>query len=176
MHYGNPVPSVIGHAPIRERVRKEVIPNIPADSWKETSDPLPLRHATDVRTIVSTAFPHTTGSLQSYAVYVLECAYSRRHRNVAASGLNIKRPGWRHEVDSAERLIYVGRAKNLFKRLNQHLNEPGNPGANFTAVFPPVRILDVSWYSIKEEADRAEVATAELLRERFPEDYISQPG
>jgi len=179
MHYrdsGASLPRLQGDEAVRYRLRHDVVSSIPTDVWYEADDYLPLRHDTDPLTIASTAFRFCTGEPRSYAVYVLECAYSRQHRNVAATQLGAYRPGWKDEVDSARRLIYVGRAKNLLKRLHQHLNEPGDVGANFTAVFPPVRILDVSWYPSKFTADRAERFTAELLRERFPDDYISQPG
>ena len=179
MHYrgsGDLLSRDHGDDAVRERLRRDVIASIPSDAWNETDDFLPLRHATDPLTIASAAFRFCTGEPRTYAVYVLECQYSAHYREITASELGITRPRWTGQVDSADRLIYVGRAKNLLKRLDQHLNEPGAPGANFTAVFSPVRILNVSWYPSKFTADRAERFTAELLRERFPDDYISQPG
>jgi len=179
MHYprsGISLADLHGRETLHDRVRREVVPDIPEERWQETSDQLPLQHRTDPWTIAWSALRFCTGELRSYAVYVLECMYSKRHRSIALSELGIYRPTWRNQVDNADRLLYVGRAKNLTRRLHQHLNEPGDKGANFTAVFPPVRILNVSWYSSKYDADRAERATAELLRKRFPDDYVSQPG
>ncbi|WP_269782719.1 GIY-YIG nuclease family protein [Halobacterium wangiae] len=85
-------------------------------------------------------------------------------------------PSWAGEVDGANRILYVGVTVNLLKRLDEHLNNSGSGPADFTKVFPPIRILNVNWYPSYQIACQAERITADLLAEEFPEDFVAQPG
>lgn len=166
----------VDDTPIEKYVRDEVVPRIPADSWQETDEPLPLQYHTDVWTIATVALPHCTGGRKTDAVYVLECIHNTQYQHTALSELGKYKKKWQKKIPSANRLLYVGVTKNLVRRLDQHLNNTDDRGAHFNRVFPPVRLLDVSWYSSYTQAHRAEELTAKLLRERFPGDYVSQPG
>jgi hypothetical protein len=164
--------------PVKERVQ-EVVPRVPETSWLELDDDpasLPLRYDTSFETIVLAALPHATGStLRTKAVYVLECRHNRRFGSTAVTNdINIGHD-W-GETSSATRLLYVGVTVNLLSRLDQHLNSPGKRGANFTGVFPPMRILDVSWWATYQRAQRAEKLIADGLEDRFEGDYVAYPG
>ena len=160
---------------VEDRLEAEIVPRVPADHWRDAGRPLPLRYATDPLTIAWCALPHASGDPRQNAVYILEC--------VQGSGID-RRPVWLNGdchhtpdgVQASRRVLYVGVTVNLLRRLSQHLRDPGSSGANFTATHPPIRILDVSWWSSYREAERAERLIARKLRERFPNDYVSQPG
>ena len=186
---------------LRERIRNEVLPTIPRDSWQETDEILPLTEP-DLGPwgIAAACLRFCDGSLQSDAVYVLECKKNSRYREDAIYELAKagKRswespPSWWERPNQADRIIYVGYTTNLVRRFDEHLNSPGfnrDGGANFTTLFPPVRILSVEWYGdsyVNGESDQyfgdghdvprailAERITAELMEEEFPEDFIYQ--
>jgi predicted GIY-YIG superfamily endonuclease len=162
--------------PLRDRIRVKTVNEVPTEHWREADGQLPLRHATDPWTIAMCALPHCTGNCQTNAVYVLECLANSNYQHTASYELGLAKQKWVDDVESAERLLYVGVTVDVLNRLNEHLNDPGGDGAHFTTVFPPIRVLNISWYHSYAEAQRAEELTAELLRERFPNDYISQPG
>lgn len=110
MHYtfeGQPIITTQSHQTLRQRLQTEVVPEIPPESWKETSDPLPLRYDTDLVTIVRSCLPFCTGSPRTDAVYVLECLRNSAYQQTAAVELGRSKNHWR-TVESAERLIYVG--------------------------------------------------------------------
>lgn len=160
---------------LHDRIVNEIVPRIPATSWREADD-LPLRHSTDIQTLVYCCLPHCTGDTTARdAVYVLECLANDGHATTALQELGKYNPRWA-AAQSADRLLYVGVAKNLLRRLNQHLNDPGGRGAHFTTVYPPIRVLDVSWYRNRPRAGLAETMLARELRNRFPDNYVSQPG
>jgi hypothetical protein len=52
-------------------------------------------------------------------------------------------------------------------------NDPGE-GADFTQVFQPVRILNITFYRDHATYCRAERLTAELLQDELPETYVYQ--
>jgi predicted GIY-YIG superfamily endonuclease len=160
---------------LRDHIVNEIAPRVPATSWRE-ADEVPLRYTTDIQTLVLCCLPHCTGDTTARdAVYVLECLHNSGHATTALQELGKHNPRWA-KAQSADRLLYVGVAKNLLRRLNQHLNDPGGAGAHFTTVFPPIRILDVSWYRNHLLAGLAERMLARELRKRFEDDYVSQPG
>ena len=173
---GTPITPVRRRNTLESRIRENVIPNIPSDSWKETSEPLPFQHDTSIQTIVANLLEFATGSSKTNAVYVLECIHTKNHQQTAAVDLGKPKQQWRGEVDSADRLLYVGVTANLLRRMDQHFNDAQGEAAHFTTVFPPIRILDVEWYRSYHRAEEAERLTAKLLREAFPEDYVSQPA
>jgi predicted GIY-YIG superfamily endonuclease len=114
------------------------------------------------------------GCPRTDAVYVLECRPNTHPTATAARYFERVDQPWTGTVAGAKRLLYVGVTTNLHRRLHEHLNSPGNRGAQFTTVFPPLRILDVAWYSSYQEAQDAERLTAQLLQEAFPDDYVYQ--
>lgn len=195
MHYtrrGSPIIPRQPHTPsttynwkedVEDRVERLVVPRVPSNTWRDLLDDryddplsLPLRYDTSLESIAMALLPHATGSeLKTNAVYVLECLSTSDYLSSAVRiGVN---PGYRWDrVDTARRALYVGVAQNLIKRLDQHLNSPGYRGANFTGTFPPIRVLDVSWWTSYERAEYAEPLVAKGLRDRFPNDYVSQPG
>lgn len=180
MHYasdGEPVlPHGSGEPPLRKRIEREVIEEIPQETWLEADRPLPFQYDLSPSAIILECLPHCNGRNATNAVYVLECFHTRDHQNVAIQHLQKTVRQWVGSVNQSRRVLYVGKTIKLIKRLDQHLNDPGSGGAEFTTVFPPVRVLNVTWYSTKQEMDRAEPLTAQLLRNRFAEDYVSQPG
>jgi predicted GIY-YIG superfamily endonuclease len=161
------------------RIREEIVPRIPKDSWKEVDRTLPLRHSTSMEAIVAEGLHHCTGERnRTDAVYVLECLQTHGsvyRREEFADALSGK---WENRAKDGDRLIYVGVTVNALRRLNQHLNRPdpnsGSGGAFFTTVFPPIRILDISWYRSYERAATAEKKIANELRKRFSDDCIYQ--
>jgi len=178
MHFtanGEPVIPYSREINLRSQIEQEVIPQIPSDQWLDCDEHLPLAHSTRVGSIVQALLPHTTGSRKTDAVYVLECRNNSNQLSDSIRYLGRSTSYWKPDkVKSSRRLIYVGVAQNPLKRLNQHLNDPGNEGANFTGIFPPMRVLNVSWYGSYRTAERAEILTAELIQEEFPEDYVVQ--
>lgn len=166
----------IDDPPLSDYIESEIIPRVPEDMWLETDGLFPFQRSTNIWTIVNEAFPHCTGEKKTDCVYVLECRQNSRHQHAALLDLEKDKRRWQKEVNGADRLIYVGLAKNLLRRLDQHLDESNRGGADFTHVFPPIRVLDVSWYSSYQRARRAEKLVAKYLSERFPNDCVWQPG
>lgn len=165
-------------SPVRLRVCDEVVPRVPDNTWKDVpKTDLPLRYDTSPWTLVNTLFPHCTGDLhRTHAVYVLECLQNHHYARSALRDVGRVKSARRDAHGEARRRLYVGVTEKLIRRINQHLNDPGAKGAQFTAVFPLIRVLDVSWWRTKRDARRAEVIIAGELRERFTNDYVSQPG
>lgn len=160
---------------VDEKVRNDVLPRIPVDRWQDLNRPLPLRFDTSLDAVVLEALPHCTGSFRRFAVYVLECRHTRRWRQHAATELGkLKSDRWTGEINRARRIIYVGVTVNLQRRLVEHVDATDSDGAEFTQVFPPLRVLDVSWYRNYRRAQRAEKRVADAISERFPDDYVYQ--
>lgn len=108
---------------------------------------------------------------------MLECLQSSsKPATVLSQGVSTNSVRRYDGAGDARRVVYVGVAKNVLNRLDQHLNYPGEEGANFTAMYPPARILQVGWFSGQGTAEEAERITADLLREKFPQDFIAYPG
>ena len=176
MHYcsdGSPIQPAYKHPGIETKI-DEVAERVPETSWRETEDPLPLRHSTHARAIALACYPFCTGAPRTDAVYVLECLDNPAYQHTAAWEVGRVSKPWNGDVEEAARLLYVGMTINLFRRLNEHLNSPGDDGADFTTVFRPVRVLDVSWWPSPQVAQEAEQLLADQLEERFPGDYVYQ--
>jgi predicted GIY-YIG superfamily endonuclease len=162
---------------LQEDVRHQIVSETPRDTYHDLDGLAPFQRDTSISTIVNTLLPFTTGTTDSYAVYVLECLQEPTGAGVVVNqGVSESSVKRYKGVGKTRRVVYVGVAKNLLQRIDQHLNHPGRRGANFTALYPPVRVLQVGWFPRKKIAERAEEVTAELLRDRFPEDFISYPG
>ena len=181
MHYtdvrtGCPVVSNTPRRTLASRIQEEVISDFPTHPWRFANDPCPLQYDTDSCTLVSICLPFCDATPRTNAVYVLECMKNKRYRQTAATRLGKLKPQWDASICDADRILYVGMTVNLLRRLNEHLNHPERKAADFTAVFRPIRLLSVTWYSSISEAARAEPLTASLLRDAFPSNYVSQPG
>lgn len=177
MHYtkgGSPIIPSRRQSTLSEQIEWEVLPSIPGDSWRDTTEVVPFAEDTSVPTIVAACLPFCDGSPRNDAVYVLECCPNQQPQATAARFFKRVDQPWLTEPADAQRLLYVGVTTNLLRRLDEHLNHPGGTGAHFTTVYPPLRLLDVSWYHSYQEAVRAEQLTAHHLRERYPDDYIYQ--
>lgn len=156
---------------VAERVAQEIVPRVPAEHWKESEEDLPLRYAESPQAISLALWPHCDGGVKRYAVYVLECINNQSP--ATKRSLYTTRSYWDGGVArQARRRIYVGRAKRVFQRLEQHLLD-AEQGANFTQVYRPIRVLDVSWWR-PYRVGAAEVEVAEQLQEQFPDDYVVQ--
>ena len=112
----------------------------------------------------------------NHAVYVLEC---RRRSREAATYLALDEldicsiPGWVRAAPQFDRLFYIGVSQRPAVRIYQHAIASG---ANFTELFPPVRIVDIDWYTNVAESYREEVRKADRYRAAYPDAYVSQPG
>jgi hypothetical protein len=160
---------------VSEKISEEVLPRIPEDRWKDVDRPLPLRFDTSIDAVVLEALRHCTGSFRDFAVYVLECRHTTEWGQHAAVELGkVKQQRWRGDLDGARRVIYVGMTVNLSRRLLEHVQEDNDEGAEFTQIFPPLRVLDVSWYRNRRRVARAEKMLADAIDERFPGDYVMQ--
>jgi predicted GIY-YIG superfamily endonuclease len=176
MHYAS-----IGTRPdpthtLKQRIRHEVLPQIGTTHWKGTGQHLPLRHRTDFNTVLCCALPHADGRRShSRAVYVVECVDTANPREVACRRLKktIKHE-WPDKGHEAHRRIYVGRSKSVAHRLHQHVSDDPEEGADFTQVFQPVRILNITFYRHRTVYHRAERLTAELLQQELSDTYVHQ--
>lgn len=160
---------------LRNQVREKVLADFPADSHRTRPGVEPFQMHTDVWTIVAQAAQHTDPEPRlRHAVYVLECV---RNTFPVQRGFDTieKLPSPRYlDVRGADRLLYVGSTENVVRRLHEHLNDPGGAAAHFTSAFPPVRLLDLSFYLNSREARLAEKITAEEIRKEFPGDHVEQ--
>ncbi len=160
-----------------DQVREEIVEKVPSDSYWETDQLLPLKYDKSISTLTIALFPFADGSFRTNAVYVLEGLRSPTSAGTALlQGVSSKSLAKYTGLDGYRRVLYVGVTSNLIQRLDQHLNSPADDGAYFTALYPPVRILQVGWFRTYQRAERAEKITANLLRERFPNDFVAYPG
>lgn len=168
-------PKPRNHISIEERVRKHIVDCIPTDTYRCSDVAAPFKWDTSIPKIINTLLPYATGGW-SNAVYVLECLQTPTNpgvlvqQGVSNTSIQEYQTAWQ-----SRRIVYVGRSRNLHRRIHEHLNEQGEAGAYFTAMYPPVRILQVGWFPHNIVA-KAERLTQKLLQERFPEDFIAQPG
>lgn len=180
MRYRVGTPATITRTPdeaLRDVVRDRIVEDVPTETYRESGDIAPFRYDTTRSTIATALLPFVTGEPRTYAVYVLECLKNKTAPGtVLEQGVSPSSVSRYQHAGAARRVIYVGVAKNVLDRLNQHLNRPGTEGANFTAMYPPVRILQVGWFNGQSRAESAEAVTATLLRERFPDDFVAYPG
>lgn len=110
----------------------------------------------------------------THAVYILECkprslgnakklAYEKRQTD------SVGLAWWVKAAAKAQKLIYVGVSKEVHERIFDHANATPS-GAHFTNVFPPARILDITWYPYMNDSRRAEPKKARELKEYVAED------
>lgn len=162
---------------MRDEVQERIVEGIPTETYHEAEQILPFKHDTSRSTIASALLPHTTGEPRTYAVYVLECLQNGTGAaTVLSQGVSTTSVSHYGDAGECRRVIYVGMAKRVLDRIDQHLNKPGGEGAYFTALYPPIRVLQVGWFNGKEQAQEAERLTADLLEEKFPADFIAYPG
>lgn len=136
-----------------------------------------LCHNVDEKRIAQLINPFADLSRWRYSVYVLEC----RPRPLTEITLNeirgsVRKKQWVEEASKSSRLVYVGVAKRVNERLAEHTRLRSG-GANFTEIFPPTRVLSITYYPRKSVAYRAEELTAEIVEEHTrPDIYVAQPG
>ena len=160
---------------VRRVTYQEILPNIPDETWKDSLSQIPLRYSTDPLTIVSCCLPHCDGSYKTNAVYILECLQLESPKNRLMLQKGRARNRWNDKkAQTARKVIYVGSTISLLRRLDEHINDPEDSGAYFTSVYPPIRILDVSWYRSYSDAEKAEKIIAGVLSEELENDYIYQ--
>lgn len=160
-----------------DQVREEIVDEVPSDPYWGTDQFLPLKHDTSISTLVMTSLPFADGSFRTDAVYVLECSSTPTSPGTALlQGVSSNSLAEYTGIDEYRRVLYVGVTSNLVRRLDEHLNSPADDGAYFTAVYPPVRLLQVGWFRTYRRAERAEKITADLLQEKFPNDFVAYPG
>jgi len=179
MHYPGEVAYTITQTPgevLREEVQSRIVDQVPTDSYQQTSDPLPLMHDDSISSIVLELLPHTDGSFADNAVYVLECIQTPGISTAIRYGISLASISRYKNLDGADRVVYVGVSSNLLRRLHQHINLPVEEGANFTALYRPIRVLQVGWFRSYDRAEKAEALAANLLDDRFPDDFVAYPG
>ena len=164
------------HESLRADVQSHVVDDVPAKDYTETDRPLPLKHSSSVSAIVNAVFPHADGSLKDNAVYVLECLQTPAIGAALHNGVSATSAAEYADLDNPDRVIYVGVTRNMIRRLHEHLNAPGDDGAYFTALYRPIRVLNIGWFRSYERANRAEAIAAGLLRDRHPDDFVAYPG
>jgi hypothetical protein len=179
MHYPGGSAHTITRTPrevLREEVRSRIVDQVPTDSYQGTSDPLPLKHDDSISSIVLELLPHADGSFADNAVYVLECIQTPGISTAIRYGISLTSISRYKDLEGADRVLYVGVSSNLIRRIHQHINLPVEDGANFTALYPPIRVLQVGWFRSYDRAEEAEAIAADLLDERFPDDFVAYPG
>lgn len=162
---------------LQDRVQEQIVDEVPNETHYETDDVVPFKYDTTRPTIAAALYPFTTGEPRTHAVYVLECLQRMTSpATVLDQGVSPASVTRYKDAGEARKVLYVGVAKNVLTRIDQHLNYPGEEGANFTAMYPPVRILQVGWFNAGATARDAERITAKRLREKFPHDFVAYPG
>jgi len=76
-------------------------------------------------------------------------------------------------MQSAERLFYVGAAKDVLGRIHEHLDAPNRSGA-LMSICPIHSVADVHWYDDVGRAFEKESKHAIDLRNERPDAYVSQ--
>lgn len=120
-------------------------------------------------------FPNEEGWTDG--VYVLECRPRSVSQKVVREELRLQRDcRWINASQESDQLLYVGVSQNVPNRLREHAYARGN-GANFTQIFPAVRLISLEWYPTTTTAYRAEEITANVLEVSTDDDvYVAQPG
>lgn len=158
----------------KERV-EQCVRELPKEHYKQSQEKHPLQRNIDLNTVICSLLPFCTGSSRTNAVYILECIHSANWRGAAVRvHKKMKTDRWGDEIDSASRLIYVGSTNCLYERIRQHINPKNSRGADFTQIFPPVRVLGVVWFETYREAHNCEKVVADKVRDRFPDSYVMQ--
>jgi predicted GIY-YIG superfamily endonuclease len=84
-----------------------------------------------------------------------------------------KPPRWVKEAVEHDRLFYVGVSKHMVDRLHEHAI---GTGPDFTQVFPPVRLLNIDWYSTLSKSIWAKPKKADYLDRDFPDAFVYSVG
>ncbi|SEP27121.1 hypothetical protein SAMN04487948_13012 [Halogranum amylolyticum] len=156
--------------PLSQQV-SDVVERIPDDHYRELTAVHPLQANHDLGTVLAECAPFADWTGRTDAVYVLECTNSPGADHAARAQLGLQHSvEWPREASTAERRLYVGVSNRVAISIWQHV---AGVGADFCAIFPPARILDLSFYDRPSEARHAAAMTAEMVRERFPEDYVA---
>lgn len=112
-----------------------------------------------------------------HGVYVLDCtppvdgverSRMRTLRHQAAEKAEAGKPLDKREVaarsvTNGERIYYVGYASDVPGRVRQHVGGRTAGGADFTNMFKPVALVDVSWYDAETTARKHESLRADEL-------------
>lgn len=80
-------------------------------------------------------------------------------------------PDWIESIINANRLLYVGFAKDVYDRLHTHLNAP-NQSSTVANVFPIHSIQDIHWFDTPGEASDHEYDIGYRLRDENPDAYV----
>lgn len=162
----------------KRKVWRRLASAVPDSSYTETSQIFPLQRDTSKKTIARCVRRFSDGDYsRTDGVYVLECFRNPVPQGLAlANQVSCNSLSRYYDLGNPRRVLYVGVSENVPRRINQHLNDPGDKGANFTAIYRPVRLLQVGWFSNYTRAERAEQLTAKILEMCFPRDYVAQPG
>lgn len=163
---------------LEHQVWQRIVSHVSGTSYKDQDGYGPLQRDTSRRMVARCVNQFSDGDYnRTDGVYVLECCRSPVGAGQALSN-GVSYPSLKryYTLDRPQRVLYVGVSKNVPRRIGEHLNDPGQSGANFTAIYRPMRIVQIGWFQNYEAATQAEVITAELLRKKFPRDFIAQPG
>jgi len=166
------------HHWFKRKVWRRLASAVPDSSYTDTSQVFPLQRDTSKKTIARCVRQFSDGDYsRTDGVYVLECFRNPVPPGSAlANQVSYNSLSRYHDLGEPKRVLYVGVSENVPRRIHQHLNDPGGQGANFTAIYRPVRLLQVGWFKNYTRAERAEQLTAKFLEMRFPSDYVAQPG
>ncbi len=162
----------------KRKVWRRLASAVPDSSYTEASQIFPLQRDTSKKTIARCVRQFSDEDYsRTDGVYVLECFRNPVTPGSAlANQVSCNSLSRYYDLGNPRRVLYVGVSENVPRRINQHLNDPGDKGANFTAIYRPVRLLQVGWFRNYTRAERAEKLTAKFLEMRFPSDYVAQPG
>ena len=112
-----------------------------------------------------------------HAVYVLECKHRSlgKASTIALDVIQSDRtdaPYWVRNGAKAQQRVYVGVSKRVRDRIYNHAQ---GTGGRFPQVFPPLRILDISWYHLTGTSYDAEAEVAERIDAATRDDvYVFQ--
>jgi predicted GIY-YIG superfamily endonuclease len=109
------------------------------------------------------------------AVYVLELSTPDTSSYEAHARLWLQEhgavPDYLESIAATERLLYVGAAKNVYDRLQEHLNHP-NRSSDVAEVFPIHSVVDVQRFDTPTEAFDAEHGIAMDLANEEPDAHV----
>jgi len=80
-------------------------------------------------------------------------------------------PPYLESIVASNRLLYVGSAANVYKRIQQHLEHP-NRSTTVAATFPIHHVEDVVFCESKEEADNREQGHAINLNNQMIDTHV----
>ena len=110
---------------------------------------------------------------KKWAVYVLECKWisekGARTNAMHRFGPESSNAEWIRDASSARRSLYVGYSKKLFDQIMAHTS---GTTFRFTSVYPPVRLLNVDWYSTIPKAKHEKAKIADWLEANLEGTYV----